>query len=188
VIRGGRRRRTAIFVGVLTLGVATTPLAAAQPAGGEWLRVSGRLEVAAGGGVAGTSPDVGVQTSFPLGDLLSIDVSTSYLTRIWRSPAFLLTQGELRVPFRTHLRSRRSLVVGVTDIRALHRRSGDSPLWRTDARYPYPHVGTSLQWPIGSHADFRLDTQLIVQFGTLIPVVPRAVGRVVWHPVTGGTR
>jgi hypothetical protein len=61
-------------------------------------------------------------------------------------------------------------------------RESDSGIWRTDGPRTYPHAGASLQWPIGSQADFRLDTQLVFQFGTLIPMVPRAVGTLVWHP------
>jgi hypothetical protein len=96
---------------------------------------------------------------------------------------------ELRLPFRAHLRSRRSLVVGVTHVRPYRERDGDSGIWGTEPPLVYPHVGTSLQWGLGSNADFRLDTQLVIQFNSaIIPVVPRAVGAIVWHLAPGGSR
>ena len=59
-----------------------------------------RIEIGGGGGVSGTSPDVGMLASLPLGDWLSFDVGASYLARVWRSPAFGLGQAQLRIPFR----------------------------------------------------------------------------------------
>jgi hypothetical protein len=140
-----------------------------------------RIELGPVAGVAGTSPEVGALASLPIGNRLSIDIGASYLARVWRSPAFMLTQAQLRIPFRPHLRSRYSLLVGVTHIEPLDPREGDSPLWRQDGWDTYPHAGASLQWPLGRHVDLRADAQLIVQGGELIPVVPRAVAGIVWH-------
>jgi hypothetical protein len=145
-----------------------------------------RLELAGGGGVAGTSPEFGGLVSLPLGPRLSLDAGVSHLARIFASPPFVLTQLELRIPFRRHLRSRRSLVAGVTDVRPHHRSEQDSPLWRTDGRQTFPHAGASLQWPAGSRADFRLDAELILQFDDEAPVVPRVVGTFVWPPAPRG--
>jgi hypothetical protein len=155
-----------------------------------------RIELGAGGGVSGTSPDFGALASLPLGDRLSLDVGASYLMRVWRSPAYVLAQAQLRIPFRARLRSRYSLLVGVTHLEPIDPREGDSPVWREDGVETFPHAGASLQWPIlGSRADLRVDAQIIVQGGELIPVVPRAVATVVWHSeaprstrLTGGRR
>jgi hypothetical protein len=151
-----------------------------------------RVEVGGGGGVSGTSPEVGALVSLPLGDRLSFDVGASYLARVWRSPAFALGQAQLRIPFRGRLRSRYSLLAGVTWLDALDRRAGDSPLWLEGL---HPHAGASMQWPLGRGIDLRVDAQMVVQFDELIPVAPRAVAAFVWHAgatrstrFTGGTR
>jgi hypothetical protein len=150
-----------------------------------------RIEIGGGGGVSGTSPDVGILTSVPLGDRLSFDVGASYLARVWRSPAFGLGQAQIRIPFRRRLRSRYSLLAGATYLDAIDPRQGDSPLWREGL---YPHAGASMQWPIGRGFDLRVDAQLVVQFDELIPVAPRAAAAFVWHAkpppsvrATGGT-
>jgi hypothetical protein len=148
-----------------------------------------RIELGAAGGAAATSPEFGVLASLPVGDRLSLDVSLGHLTRVWRAPPYVISQAQVRVPFRKHLRSRRSLLVGVTHVAPYAERGDDSGIWATDRPFLYPHIGTSLQWSLGSRADvgFRLDTQLVIQFNdALIPVVPRAVGAFVWHPETGG--
>ena len=134
-----------------------------------------RIELGGGGGVSGTSPDVGMLASLPLGDSLSFDVGASYLARVWRSPAFGLGQAQLRIPFRRRLRSRYSLLVGATYLEAIDSRQGDSPLWREGL---HPHAGASMQWPIGHGIDLRVDAQLVVQFDEVIPVALRAVARV----------
>jgi hypothetical protein len=150
-----------------------------------------RIELGGGGGVSGTSPDVGMLASLPLGGRLSFDVGASYLARVWRSPAFGLGQAQLRIPFRRRLRSRYSLLVGATYLEAIDPRQGDSPLWREGL---HPHAGASMQWPIGHGIDLRVDAQLVVQFDEVIPAAPRAVAAFVWHAepprsvrATGGT-
>jgi hypothetical protein len=145
--------------------------------------VAPRLEVVALGGVAGTSPEVGALVSLPAGRRVSLDIGASYLARVFRSPAFLLSQAQLRIPFRAHQRSRYGVLVGVTYLDELDPREGDSPLWRQDLRRRlFPHAGASLQWRLGRHADLRVDAQLVVQGGELIPVAPRAVAGIGWHP------
>ena len=174
-----------VLAGWLTLG----SMAFAQPAPDEPTPVPPRIEIAALGGVAATSPELGVLASLPLDDRLSLDLGVSNLTRVWRAGPYLLAQAQLRIPFRRDLRSRRSLLVGVTHVKPYREREGDSGIWGTEPPLLYPHVGASLQWAIGSRADFRLDTQMVVQFNdVVIPVVPRAVGAIVWHPGSGGSR
>ena len=150
-----------------------------------------RIELGGGGGVSGTSPDVGMLASLPLGDRLSFDIGASYLARVWYSQAFGLGQAQLRIPFRARLRSRYSLLVGATYLEAIDPRQGDSPLWQEGL---HPHAGASMQWPIGRGIDLRVDAQLVVQFDELIPLAPRAVAAFVWHAepprslrATGGT-
>lgn len=146
-----------------------------------------RIEIGLMGGVAGTSPEVGALASFPIGERLSFDVGASYLARVWRSPAIGFTQAQLRLPFRRHLRSRYSLLLGVTHLERLDPREGDSPMWRGDGPDTYPHVGASLQWPVfGRRADLRVDAQMVVQGSELIPIVPRFVAGIAWH--TGPAR
>lgn len=147
-----------------------------------------RIELGGGGGVSGTSPDFGALASIPLGDRVSLDVGASYLVRVWRSPAYVLSQAQLRIPFRARLRSRYSLLVGVTHLDPIDPRPDDSPLWREDGVDTFPHAGASMQWPLlGPNADLRVDAQMIVQGDELMPIAPRVVAMVVWHP-TGGTR
>ena len=172
----------------LTLGLALAPATSAQPASDVSTRVPPRLEVGVHGGVSATSPELGVNVSIPLDDRLSIDLGVGNLTRVWRAGPYVISQAQVRVPFRRHLRSRRSLLVGVTHVKPYAEREGDSGIWGIERPFLYPHVGTSLQWPMGSRADFRLDTQIVIQFNELIPVVPRAVGAFIWHPATGGVR
>ncbi|MFI5078491.1 MAG: hypothetical protein ACHQRO_14165 [Vicinamibacteria bacterium] len=150
-----------------------------------------RIELGGGGGASGTSPDIGLLASLPLGDRLSFDVGASYLARVWYSQAFGLGQAQLRIPFRARLRSRYSLLVGATYLEAIDAREGDSPLWQEGL---HPHAGASMQWPMGRGIDLRVDAQLVVQFDEIIPVAPRAVAAFVWHAepprslrATGGT-
>lgn len=177
---------------VLAACLVAAPVAA-QPGEGAPPPIAPRLEVGAVAGAGGTSPEFGGLVSLPLGDRLSLDIGASYLPRVWRAPAYALAQAQIRLPFKAHLRSRYSLLVGVTRLDPLDPREGDSPLWREDAWPINPHAGASLQWPIlGRRADLRVDLQLVVQGGELIPMVPRMVGVIAWHTgaprSTGGRR
>ena len=171
-----------VFAAAVPLSMAVAQASAAQPAPDVPAAVPARVEISGGAGVAGTSPAVNMLASFPVGDRLSLDVGADYLFRVFRSPAYVLSQAQVRIPFRAHLRSRYSLLVGVTHLEALDPREGDSPIWRVDGWDTYPHAGASMQWPLGQGVDLRVDAQLIVQGGELIPVVPRAVGTFVWSP------
>jgi len=176
----------AVPLSVAVAQASAAPASPAQSAPDIPTAVPARVEISGGGGVGGTSPAIGMLASFPLGERLSLDAGADYLFRVFRSPAYVLAQAQLRIPFRAHLRSRYSLLVGVTHLEALDPREGDSPLWREDGVNTYPHAGASMQWSLGQGLDLRVDAQLIVQGGELIPVVPRAVGSFVWSP--GGAR
>jgi hypothetical protein len=174
---------TAAGATAVVLAACLMPAAlSAQSAGDAPPTVAPRLELGAIAGAGGTSPEFGGLVSVPLGPRLSIDASASYLPRVWRAPAYALTQVQIRLPFKAHLRSRYSLLVGVTRLDPLDERDGDSPLWRGDPWPVNPHAGASLQWPIlGPRADLRVDLQLVVQGGELIPMVPRMVGVFTWY-------
>jgi hypothetical protein len=97
--------------------------------------------------------------------------------------SYMVTQAQLRVPFRQRMRSRRSLVVGVSSIRTLSRDPWhDSFLGGNDDHDVRPHAGASLQWSMGRHADFRFDAQGIFTFSGELPLLPRALCLFVWHP------
>jgi hypothetical protein len=174
---------------VLAAGLALVPMSWAQDPSDTPTPIAPRFEIGVLGGVSATSPEIGVLVSLPIEDRLSLDVGLGNLTRVWRAGPYVLSQAQLRIPFRRHLRSRRSLLVGVTHVRPYRERDGDSGIWGTEPPLVYPHVGTSLQWGLGAHVDFRFDTQIVIQFNdVVIPVVPRAVAGVVWHAPTGGSR
>jgi hypothetical protein len=174
---------------VLAAGLAVAPTTWAQAAPDTPKPIAPRIEIGALGGVAATSPEVGALLSLPLDNRVSLDVSVGHLSRVFRAPPYVISQAQVRIPFRAHLRSRRSLVVGVTHVRPYAESDDDSGIWAEDRPFLYPHVGTSLQWSLGSHADFRLDTQLVIQFNdVVVPVVPRAVAGLAWHPSPGGSR
>ena len=79
------------------------------------------------------------------------------------------------MPFRAHLRSRKSLLVGVTRLSSRKRDPYDSGFWGDDDHVVFPHAGVSLQWPMGRHADFRFDAQGLFTLDGELPLVPRAV-------------
>jgi hypothetical protein len=173
-----------ILFGHLT--VATT--AAAQEADDEPLPppIPPRLEI---GGVAGMMvayPEIGVLASVPTGPNTAIEVTLSWLPRIIYDVEHVVAQAQFRLPFRPHLRSRRSLVVGVTRLTTRQRNRYDSGFWGDDPKVVFPHAGVSLQWPMGRHADIRFDGQALFTLDSELPMVPRAVSVIVWHP--GGRR
>jgi hypothetical protein len=174
---------------VVAASLALAPATWAQAVSDAPTPVPRRIEIGLLGGVSATSPEIGALVSIPLEGRLSLDLGLGNLTRVWRAGPYVLSQAQLRIPFRHHLRSRRSLVVGVTHVKPYRERDGDSGIWGTEPPLVYPHVGTSLQWAVGAHADFRVDTQIVIQFNdVVIPVVPRAVAAFVWHPWMGGSR
>ena len=141
------------------------------------------------GGVAGLTiafPEVGVLASVPTGPGSAIEVAVGWLPGVIYEVEHMVAQAQFRMPFHPHLRSRRSLVVGVTRLSARRRNSYDSGFWGDDATATFPHAGVSLQWPMGRHADLRFDAQGMFTFDRELPMVPRATTTFVWH--RSGTR
>jgi hypothetical protein len=168
------------------LGVATT--AAAQETDDEPLPIPipPRFEV---GGVAGLTvayPEVGALASVPTGPGTAIEVGIGWLPRIVYDVEHVVAVAQFRMPFRSHLRSRRSLLVGVTRLTTRTRNRFDSGFWGDDTKVVFPHAGVSLQWPIGRHTDLRFDGVGLFTLDSELPLVPRAVTMIVWHP--GGGR
>lgn len=138
------------------------------------------------GGMAGTIvalPEFGVLASVPIDKGSAIEVVVSRMPPFWDAPAHLLAQVQFRIPFREHLRSRKSFVAGVTRISAL--RSDDGFLGTESSTFVRPHAGVSLQWPTAATLDFRLDLQGVFTFAGELPLIPRAMAAFVWHPRAG---
>jgi hypothetical protein len=169
---------------ILIARLAAATGAAAQEADDEPLPapVPSRFEI---GGVAGLTvayPEVGVLASVPTGPGTAIEVSVGWLPRVFYDVEHVVTQAQFRMPFRAHLRSRRSLLIGVTRLTTRKRNRFDISFWGDETKVVFPHAGVSLQWPIGRHADFRFDGQGLFTLDSELPLVPRAVSMVVWHP------
>ena len=139
-----------------------------------------RLEIGGTTGMAMIFPEFGVIASVPLQRNSALEVMVSRMPASWEAPTHLLAQVQMRVPFREDLRSRKSLVVGVTRISA--ERRDDGFLGTDEATFVRPHAGVSLQWPTASTLDFRLDLQGIWTFSSELPLLPRAMAAFVWHP------
>lgn len=180
--------RRAVPLAVLTLAVlSATRSTAAQDVGGEPPpdRIGPRVELGGGAGLAVVWPEVSALVSVPIGPRTSFEVAVGWLPRIY-AVEHTLAQAQFRLPFRANLRSRRSLLVGVTRIGTRKRHRDDSGFWGDDHRVVLPHAGASLQWPLGRHVDFRFDAQGLLTLDAELPMVPRAVATFVWHP--GGAR
>jgi hypothetical protein len=159
---------------IATLAVAQTPEeAAAAP-------IPKRVEIGGTAGLSATFPELGLLASVPAGPRASVEFAASYMPEHWEVPEHRLAQIQVRVPFREHLRSRRSWTVGATRIASVV--DGDRGFLGSDTHEVFPHAGVSLQWPLSSHADFRFDGQGLLTFSSELPLVPRASVVLVWHP------
>jgi hypothetical protein len=180
-------RRTLLHAGVAVVvtRLVLASLVAAQIAEDEPppTPVRPRLEIGPTAGVTVAFHEVGVMASVQTGQRSAIEVITSYMPPLWGAPPRSLVQLQARAPLRDHLLSRKSLIVGVTRIatggdRRKRFLGGDDG----DAMFVRPHAGVSLQWPAGSRVDVRLDLQGIFTFASEVPLVPRAMTALVWHP------
>jgi hypothetical protein len=145
-----------------------------------------RVEIGAVAGLTAGFPEIGVLASLPIGPRATFDLGLSWLPGVMYQVEHAVAQAQFRLPFRPHLRSRKSLLIGVTRISARNRGHGDSGFWGNEATVVFPHAGASLQWPMGRHADVRFDAQGLFTLDSEFPLVPRAVTTFVWHP--GGAR
>ena len=168
-----------VAVGFARLALAS--LVAAQVVdAGHTGPVRPRIEVGPTGGTTGAFPELGAVFSVPVDRRLAVEVVVGRMPATWEAPPHTLAQVQLRTPFRGDLRSRKSLVVGVTRIVADDERGflGGSD----DGTFVRPHAGVSLQWPTGPSFDLRVDFHGIITFAGELPLVPRAVAGFVWHP------
>jgi hypothetical protein len=76
--------------------------------------VDARLEIGPLGGMAVVFPEFGVLASVPVDRRTSVEIVVSRLTARFDSPQHALAQIQLRIPFREHLQSRKSFVLGLT--------------------------------------------------------------------------
>ncbi len=141
-----------------------------------------RFELGAGGGVMVAFHEVSALASVPLGHGLSFEVAAGWMPRVIYDVEHALAQVQFRVPFRPHLRSRRSLLLGLTRVSTRQRDPFDGGFWSSDGSRLFPHGGASLQWPIGRHVDFRFDAHGLFTLDSTLPLLPRATAMVVWHP------
>jgi hypothetical protein len=169
---------------VLAACLAAPLQTAAQDQGGEPVpdRVPPRLELGGGAGQMVAYPEVSALLSVPAGPQTSLELVVGWLPRVIYDVEHAVVQAQVRLPFRSYLRSRRSLTIGVTRISTRKRDRYDSGFFGDDATVVFPHAGVSLQWPIGRHADFRFDGQGLFTLDGELPLVPRALATVVWHP------
>ncbi len=118
------------------------------------------FEVGGTMGLAAIFPTFGGTVSIPVARRASVEVVGQLAP--WRlddgDDTWLMTQIQVRLPFRERPRARRSLILGVTGITvgdrfstADRRREWDLESWIR------PHAGVSWQWQRSSHVDMRLD-------------------------------
>jgi hypothetical protein len=177
-------RLAATILLVLAAPLASATIAAAQTLAEEPVppTLPARVEIGATAGVAVAFPEYGLIASLPLDQSAAIEVLVSRMPASWDGPAHILGQVQMRVPFREHLRSRKSFVVGLTSLNAV---TGDDTFLGIDSgAFVRPHAGVSLQWPVAPTLGFRFDAQGIFTFVGEFPLLPRAVTAFVWHPRT----
>jgi hypothetical protein len=149
-----------------------------------------RFEIGPLGGLAVAFPEFGVVASVPLDEWRALEVMVSRLAARFDSPEHALAQVQLRIPFRAHLQSRKSFVMGMTRINAQNESEGLLLGGGVGRGGPFlrPHAGVSLQWPLSRHLDVRFDAQGLLLFHRELPMLPRATTAFVWHPTRRGAQ
>lgn len=180
-----RRRRLAPAIVLLLASLLTVPPAATaqvdDDAPGE--PIGPRFEMGVGGGLMVAYPEFGALASIPIGAGASFELSVSWMPPIIYEREHGLVQAQVRLPFRPHLRSRRSLLVGVTRLSTRRRHPFDSGFWGNDLTHLFPHAGVSLQWPLGRRRlDLRFDAHGLFTLDSTLPLVARGTAMLVWHP------
>ena len=171
-----------------TLAVVTT--AGAQVADDEPppLPIAPRVEIGGVAGLTAAFPEVGLLASLPTGPASDFEVAFGWMPPVIYHHENAIAQAQFRVCFRPHLRSRKSLVLGITRIKA--QQDGTDFLGgssRDNRPFVRPHAGVSLQWPMGANADLRFDAQGLITFNGELPMLPRATTAFVWHMSRAGT-
>lgn len=128
--------------------------------------VQPRVEIGGGAGLTWYLPTATVVASVPAASWLAVEGAASALG------GHGLAQVQVRMPFASRWRSRRSLVVGLT-----HVTGGGTFLQRGLGA----HVGASFQGALTRRVDVRLDVQQMMPFRDGPGADPRAFMAFVWH-------
>ena len=142
------------------------------------------FEVGGTMGLAVILPTFGGTVSMPAGRRASIDVVGQVMP--WRlddgDDTWLMTQVQLRIPFRERPRARRSLLVGLTSFTVGDRftTAGQRREWDLES-WVRPHAGVSWQWQRLPRIDMRLDV-VGVFLGRVAPMAaPMVSVSTIWH-------
>ena len=163
--RPAARGRAWLAVAVVLLA----RLAISSPAAGQGpseLVVPPRVELGGGAGLTWYLPTASAVASMPAASWLAVEASASALG------GHTISQAQLRIPFASRWRSRRSLVFGFSHV------SGGGAFLR---RGPGIHIGASFQEPITRRVDLRVDVQQLGPLRGSPTAAPRAVVAFVWH-------
>jgi hypothetical protein len=176
-------------VALTRLALATLVIAQVAPLEPPAQPLRARVELGPVGGMTVIFPEFGILASVPLDRRTSVEVMVSRLMPQFDAPPHALAQVQFRTPFRADLQSRKSFVLGLTRINAQDDSEGFlDDGFSSHGAFVRPHAGVSLQWPLGRDVDFRFDAHGIVTFVGELPLLPRAVTAIVWHPGRRGDR
>jgi hypothetical protein len=160
---------------VLLARLALAPAATAQESPPGAQPVAPRLEIGGSVGLIWLTPTIGLLASVPAARRASAEATINLTTR------YVLSQGQLRVPFLAGRNVRPSLVVGLSHLS----QRGATPGWFQLQTGLGAHAGVSWQAPLGSGFDLRADVQQLIPFRDGPGAEPRAFMAFVWHPRTG---
>ena len=119
-----------VHLALATVTVAQAPDDEVPP-----VPIAPRVEIGGGGGLMVAYPEVAIMASVPIGSGPAFEVAVGWMPRVIYDVEHALAQAQFRAPFRPHLRSRRSLLVGVTRVSAAKEKPFDGgfgaakPLW-----------------------------------------------------------
>jgi len=149
--------------------------------------IPSRFEIGGVVGLTAAFPEVGLLASVPTGPDAAFEIAVGWMPAVIYDHENAIAQAQVRLPFKPHLRSRKSLILGITRIKA--QKDGADFLGgssRNNDAFVRPHAGVSLQWPLGRTADLRFDALGLFTFEGELPLLPRATTTFVWH--AGGGR
>ena len=134
--------------------------------------VAPRLEIGGSVGLIWISPTIGMLASIPAARWASVEGTVNLTTQ------YMLSQGQLRMPFGAPRNVRPSFIVGLSH---LSQRGTPGSLKVSLGA----HAGVSWQAPLGGAFDLRTDVQQLMWFGDTPRADPRVFMAFVWHPRTG---